>query len=244
MDSFKKIFSYKGLRRTRDDHFRNAILLSFVAGIVNIVGFLDIAQLTTNVTGHFALFVNEINNGQYWQGINYVIYILFFLLGSFSSGLILGAFKKTKRVNVYIIPVIIEILILLTVIILKTKYPFNNSNTIADLLLFAMGMQNAYVTHISKAVVRTTHLTGLFTDLGIEMANFLIRRKEKKGLNQQIKVHFFIILFFFFGGIIGGLGYTFFDFKIKILYLAVFTLVLYLFYDLFVLYWRKIKRQF
>lgn len=45
-----------------------------------------------------------------------------------------------------------------------------NSNIIAFYLLFAMGLQNALVTKISNATVRTTHLTGLFTDLGIELS--------------------------------------------------------------------------
>jgi len=39
----------------------------------------------------------------------------------------------------------------------------------------AMGMQNSLVTRVSGAVVRTTHLTGVFTDLGIEGARWFRR---------------------------------------------------------------------
>ena len=35
-----------------------------------------------------------------------------------------------------------------------------------------MGMQNSLVTRLSGAVVRTTHLTGVVTDLGIEAARW------------------------------------------------------------------------
>ncbi len=246
MRNFKDVFSSRGAHRTKTDHFRNAILLSFVAGIVNIAGFLAISRLTTNVTGHFAMFINEFNNANYWAGINFLIYILFFFWGAFSSGLILGFFKKMKNINVYVIPVMLEVLIILAVILLKTQQTQPDPNLIADLLLFAMGMQNAYVTHISKAIVRTTHLTGLFTDLGIEMADIVVRRKDKerKRLNQQVKIHFNIIVFFFLGGTAGGLGYTVFNFQIKVLWLAIFTLLFYLFYDMFVIYWRKFKRYF
>src|SRR6266568_4219998 len=38
----------------------------------------------------------------------------------------------------------------------------------AALLCVAMGMQNSLVTRLSGAVVRTTHLTGVITDIGIE----------------------------------------------------------------------------
>jgi anti-anti-sigma regulatory factor len=37
---------------------------------------------------------------------------------------------------------------------------------------FVMGLQNATVTEISGAVVRTTHLTGVLTDLGLEGVRF------------------------------------------------------------------------
>jgi uncharacterized membrane protein YoaK (UPF0700 family) len=44
-------------------------------------------------------------------------------------------------------------------------------------MLFAMGMQNAMVTKISQSIVRTTHLTGLFTDLGIELSQLFFYKK-------------------------------------------------------------------
>jgi uncharacterized membrane protein YoaK (UPF0700 family) len=40
----------------------------------------------------------------------------------------------------------------------------------AAILSAAMGVQNALVTRLSGAIVRTTHLTGVMTDLGIELA--------------------------------------------------------------------------
>jgi uncharacterized membrane protein YoaK (UPF0700 family) len=43
----------------------------------------------------------------------------------------------------------------------------------AALLCAAMGMQNSMVTRLSGAVVRTTHLTGVVTDLGIEAAQWV-----------------------------------------------------------------------
>jgi uncharacterized membrane protein YoaK (UPF0700 family) len=78
------------------------------------------------------------------------------------------------------------------------------------LLLFAMGLQNAMVTKISKAVVRTTHLTGLFTDLGIEMSQWFFHKKteEHARLRPIIQLRMLIISCFFAGGIVGGLLYS------------------------------------
>ena len=73
-----------------------------------------------------------------------------------------------------------------------------NPNLLACSLLFAMGLQNSLVTTISNATVRTTHLTGLFTDLGIELSQlFFYKQKEQKSkLYSSIKLRLTIITFF------------------------------------------------
>jgi uncharacterized membrane protein YoaK (UPF0700 family) len=62
------MFRHQGNGRTFKHNLQLAIVLSFVAGIVNVVGFLALSQLTTNVTGHFALFINDLANFQFWKG--------------------------------------------------------------------------------------------------------------------------------------------------------------------------------
>ena len=51
------MFRHQGKSRTLKHNLRIATVLSFVAGTVNVTGFLAFKQLTTNVTGHFALFI-------------------------------------------------------------------------------------------------------------------------------------------------------------------------------------------
>jgi uncharacterized membrane protein YoaK (UPF0700 family) len=81
---------------------------------------------------------------------------------------------------------------------------------LAFALLFAMGLQNSLVTTISNATVRTTHLTGLFTDLGIELSQlfFYKLKEQKEKLYASIKLRLTIISFFFFGGLFGGIFYS------------------------------------
>lgn len=74
------------------------------------------------------------------------------------------------------LPTLAEALILVTAAILAQSTEIQYPNTIACLLLFSMGMQNALVAKISNEIVRTTHLTGLFTDLGIVLALFLFQK--------------------------------------------------------------------
>lgn len=204
------MFRHHGNTRTLRHNLGIASLLSFVAGIVNVAGFLAVQRLTTNVTGHFAFFVDEVFKLNFWQGFIYFLYIFFFFLGSFFSSLLIEIIAKKKEDYIYVIPAVIESVILIIVAIFGQWLIAKNPNLLAFSLLFAMGMQNSLVTKISNATVRTTHLTGLFTDLGIELSQLLFYKKpeEKKQLLSSIKLRTTIISFFFIGGISGGTIYT------------------------------------
>ncbi len=225
------MFRHQGKARTLKHNLRIASLLSFVAGIVNVAGFLAVQKLTTNVTGHFAFFVDEIFKLNFFQGFVYFLYIFFFFLGSFCSSLLVELIARKGQRNVYIVPTSIEILILFSIGILGKNWIMENPNIIACSLLFAMGLQNSLVTKISNATVRTTHLTGLFTDLGIELSQLFFYKEPqmKQKLYSSIKLRLTIISFFFIGGIIGGIFYA--QIKLKVLLIAVIALVLGLIYD-------------
>ena len=225
------MFTHQGKFRTLIDNLRIASLLSFVAGIVNVAGFLAVAKLTTNVTGHFAFFVDEIFKLNFWNGFVYFLYIFFFFLGSFVSSYLVELISQKTERNIYVFPTSIEILILISLGIFGGKLITNNPNIIACSLLFAMGLQNSLVTRISNATVRTTHLTGLFTDLGIEISQLFFYKEPqmKKKLYSSIKLRLTIISFFFIGGIIGGIFYG--KIKLKVLVIAGIALVLGLIYD-------------
>lgn len=203
------MFQHKGHTRTLRHNLGIASLLSFVAGIVNVVGFISVQRLTTNVTGHFAYFVDELFKHDLWRGFVYFLYIFFFFLGSFVSNFLVEMISKKSDKYVYVIPTLLESAILFAMALGGQFFINRNPDLFAFCLLFAMGLQNSLVTTISNAAVRTTHLTGLFTDLGIEMSQlFFYRQKEQKSkLLSSIKLRLTIISFFFLGGIAGGVLY-------------------------------------
>ena len=214
------MFRHKGKRRTLVHNLRIASLLSFVAGVVNIAGFLAVHTLTTNVTGHFAYFIDEVFKLNLSQGLNYFMYILFFFLGSFISDLLVEYISTRNERLIYRIPIILESMLLFAIALFGQYLILHAPNVLACSLLFAMGIQNSLVTSISNATVRTTHLTGLFTDLGIELSQLFFYKlpHEKEKLYSSIKLRLTIISFFFLGGLLGGILYT----KIN-LYVLIFT---------------------
>ena len=239
------MFKHQGKSRTSKHNLRLAILLSFVAGIVNITGVLAVKTLTTNVTGHFAFFAEETTKHDYQAAIVFLIYTLFFLAGAFTSNF-LTEFISQKNKNFSHLPAIaIEIAILISVGLFSMlpNFYLYERKWIAFALLFAMGIQNALVTKISKSTVRTTHLTGLFTDLGIELSQLFFYKKaeERTALKTIIYLRLSIISFFFLGCFIGGFIYGYLE--LKTLFIAAIVLLFSLYYDYFRANFIAIKRK-
>mgnify|MGYP001297931768 CR=1 FL=1 len=227
------MFRHQGKSRTLSHNLQIAIVLSFVAGIVNVSGYLAISQLTTNVTGHFALFINDLANLEFWKGTVYFLYIFSFLMGAFSANMLIEKFRENKKLNVFVLPTLIESLLLILVAVLSNETGMLHPNLIACMLLFAMGLQNSYVTKISNAVVRTTHLTGLFTDLGIEISQLFFPKAHpnREKLKATIQLRVYIISCFFLGGLIGGFLYVRLGYQLNTLILGALILIISLFYD-------------
>lgn len=197
--------------RTYRHNIKLAGLLSFIAGIVNICGVLSVHTLTTNVTGHFAFFAEQLQQREYGPALNFLLYILAFFLGSFLSSLAMEASLRNGYRTVHVVPMLLEIAVLLG-LGFGADYMLLagvSGIDIALLLLFAMGLQNALVTRVSKSVVRTTHLTGLFTDLGIELSQLLFykRKEQQEKLTRSVHLKLVIIFSFFAGCIVGGYLY-------------------------------------
>ncbi|MFI0490324.1 YoaK family protein [Flavobacterium sp.] len=239
------MFRHKGKNRTFAHNLRLATLLSFVAGLVNITGVLAVKTLTTNVTGHFAFFAEEVLKHNYVTAITFFIFTICFLVGSFTSSFLAEYVSLKNPEFSHLIPITLEIIVLIVVGIFGTQ-----SGTVsiegkltAFFMLFAMGIQNSLVTNISKSTVRTTHLTGLFTDLGIELSQLFFYKnlEETKKLKTSIYLRLSIITFFFLGCFSGGFMYHFLE--IKTLLVAAFFLMIAQWYDYLRLKFHVIKRK-
>lgn len=239
------MFRHKGKNRTFAHNLRLATLLSFVAGLVNITGVFAVKTLTTNVTGHFAFFAEEITRHDYIAAIGFFFFTIFFLIGSFTSSFLAELVSKKNPEFSHVIPITLEIIVLIGVGVFGAQSGISSleGKLTAFLMLFAMGIQNSLVTNISNSIVRTTHLTGLFTDLGIELSQLFFYKKpdEVKKLKASIYLRLSIITFFFVGCFSGGFIYQFLE--IKTLFVAAFFLFIAQWYDYLRLKFHKIKRK-
>ena len=237
------MFRHQGKNRTAQHNLQIASLLSFVAGIVNVAGFLAVQRLTTNVTGHFAYMIDAVFEFHFLAAFIFLLYLFFFFFGSFVSSF-LAEYVTLKNPNkTYLYPIIIEIVIFCAIPLCGKNFSHLHPNIIACSLLFAMGLQNALVTKISNASIRTTHLTGLFTDLGIEISQLLFLRDQEKQtkLFSSIKLRFTIIGFFFMGGICSAFMYQ--KIQLNVLVIAAILLIFGLIYDKLKLKIASIKNK-
>ncbi len=174
-----------------------AVALSSVAGMVNVVGFLGFEhQAVSHMTGSTSQLGMAIAQGD-WRAVGHLWGLLVaFSLGAMLSGLLIqdSALQLGRR---YGVALAIESALLLVAI------PLFEQQQIWGALAAAMacGLQNAMATTFSGAVVRTTHLSGMFTDLGIGLGHLL------RGLPLQMRrltLSGLIISGFLGGGIVGA----------------------------------------
>ncbi len=226
------MLSHRGKGRNFSHNLRLAVLLSFVGGLVNVSGFLALRLMTTNVTGYLSLFVQEVLTLQWMSILKAALLLFSFFLGAFFSHVILQLQKVIWNKIFFTIPLILEAIILMVVAFLSVDviqaYPLR----IAYVLLFSMGLQNSLVTFISRAVIRTTHVTGIATDLGIEFAKLLFYFKKaevRRVLFSHIGLKLAIITSFGVGGLFSAL--TFDLLHLKTLYIASIVILFTSIYD-------------
>jgi uncharacterized membrane protein YoaK (UPF0700 family) len=173
-----------------------AVTLACIAGMVNVTGYLGFEHLAvSHLTGTTSLLGAALADGD-WRSVRHLWAILIaFSLGAMLSGLIIqdSALRLGRR---YGAALALESTLLLAAVPLFSSQPLNG----ALLAAMACGLQNAMVTTYSGAIVRTTHLSGMFTDLGIGLGHLIrgkplpIRRLTLSGL---------IITGFLGGGVLG-----------------------------------------
>jgi uncharacterized membrane protein YoaK (UPF0700 family) len=182
-------------------------LLAASAGSINVVGFLSVQhQGISHVTGAVSILGLELAQTN-WPGVAHTgAVVVSFFLGCVLSGLVI-------RHNT-----------------LRSGYPYGTALTLESALLclatyflshgmvlgsyvaaLACGLQNAMATTYSGAVIRTTHITGIVTDLGISLGQ--IARREPID-RRRMGLYLVLLISFFIGGVGGAVGFGFISYNI------------------------------
>lgn len=227
----------QGTERSRYLNRQLAWSLAFVAGAVNAGGFLAVGSYTSHVTGVVSRVANEIILGNKAPGLVALGVVVCFFAGSFTAGLLISLGRRYRFQAHYALSLMLEAALLLVFGLMGATLHevrhFFVPTTIA-LLSFVMGMHNSVVTTISNAEVRTTHLTGIVTDMGLEVSRLLYFNVDKEedermgrvmGNRKKLVLHSLILVAFFIGGLAGAVGFQYVGFKMTI-FLSVILVLL------------------
>jgi uncharacterized membrane protein YoaK (UPF0700 family) len=203
--------------RTLDDNIKLGSLTAFSSGMVNVASVIIFFAFTSNVTGHFAILAEEIAKGHWHQAAVVFGWIFLFFFGNFVSNFIVINVKNNTYLA-HALPLTLEILCLLTVGIYGQYFyqeSLRETEFLVGIMLFAMGLQNGLTASISNFAVKTTHLTGLTTDLGILASMFTKKEfRNNPKLMSKAKLLVYIASSYLIGGIVSGFLYLQIEFRV------------------------------
>lgn len=213
-----------GKVRTYSANAELACFLSFVAGAINAGGFLAVHQYTSHMSGIVSEMADMVALGDFSLVLWALGALMAFMAGSATTEIIINFTRHRYLQSEYALPIFIEAGALIFFGLLDgIHWHFSwlwTSLTVAT-LCYIMGLQNAIITDISQYALRSTHITGTVTDIGMELGKaFYWNRASRKDPSIQpvqankkkFKLLVWVLVLFFLGGITGAYGFKTFGF--------------------------------
>jgi len=211
-----------GQHRTASTNRLLGALLAFNAGAINAGGFLVVGMYTSHMTGFASMISDMLVLGSFTVAIGAAGALLAFLAGAACTAVLVNWARQNHLRSEYALPLLLEAGLLLVFGLLgatlNRQTPFAVPLTVL-VLAFTMGLQNALVSKISASQIRTTHMTGVITDMGIELGKLFYwnqgaRPPELQVRANRIKLRLYAMLLgaFMAGGVVGAAGFKYLGF--------------------------------
>jgi len=192
------------------------IALTFVAGAINAGGFLAVGQYTSHMSGILSSMADNLALGSGALVAIGLAAFVPFVAGAACSAILINWGRRHHLGSRYALPLMLEAVLLCTFGVLGWMAHPSPSFVIGavPLLCFIMGLQNATVTKISGARMRTTHVTGIVTDIGIELGKLAYwnRSRHIDGIvtadREKLQLLLLLLGSFFIGGVTGAVGFS------------------------------------
>ncbi|MFZ6754433.1 YoaK family protein [Undibacterium sp. Dicai25W] len=203
-------------KRSARTNLHLGVSLAAIAGALNAGGFLAVGQYTSHMTGMLAAATDDLVLGRILPAIAAMFSLLSFATGAACTALIVNFAKRNHLRYIYTPVLLFEAALLLMFGLVGTRLQQHEVITVSFttvLLCYTMGLQNALITKISNAEIRTTHVTGLVTDIGIELGKLVYWNKNKDELHpsaevaanmDKLRLHLLLVVWFFVGGVLGA----------------------------------------
>lgn len=197
--------------RTQETDRLLGILLAAIAGSLNAGGFILLSDYTSHMTGH----LSQLSGGMVVRNVIVIIdslsAVACFTLGAALSAALI-AWGQANRFRIcYALPLGLQGAMLAGIPLIEELPPEYMGRVGLCTVSFVMGLQNATITRISGARIRTSHATGLITDMGIEIGRSMYRAcapaSEVRSDSSKLWLYVQLVLAFVIGGIAGAVGH-------------------------------------
>ncbi|MBC8055945.1 MAG: DUF1275 domain-containing protein [Rhizobiales bacterium] len=206
-----------GRTRTARANQHLGVALAFVAGATNAGGFLAVQQYTSHMTGIVSEMADSIALGTYGVVLTGVGGLTSFVLGAACCALMVNYARRQQMQSEYALPLLSEAGLLLCFGMLGARLSNVDGLFVpmtVMLLCFIMGLQNAVITKISRSEIRTTHITGIVTDIGIELGRLVYwnaanmqARPPVVADRARLRLLCVLLASFFLGAVAGAFGF-------------------------------------
>ncbi len=223
-------------QRTRTTTRQLGGILAFVAGAVNAGGFLAVARYTSHMTGILSAIADDLVLGHLTAMVGGIALVATFVLGALATAILTNFARRHGLHGEYALPLMVEAALLLVLGLLGANYRVLGELVVPTavlLLCFIMGLQNAVITKVSSAEIRTTHMTGIATDLGIELGKLVYRNHDAgrhamhfvRSDRDKLRIHAAMLALFVTGGIVGAFSFRQFGFSAILPFAAILMLI-------------------
>jgi uncharacterized membrane protein YoaK (UPF0700 family) len=193
-------------------------LLAFTAGAINAGGFLIVKQYTSHMSGLVSSVADKLVIGEAGPALLACGAVAAFTAGAALSSVLINIGRQAEARSLYALPMLVEAALICAFGLLTAdlvRGPALGEAALVGLLCFVMGGQNAIITKISKAEIRTTHVTGLVTDIGIELGRWLYFSASGRGQHpgavredrDKLLLLASLLGAFVLGALLGALGF-------------------------------------
>jgi uncharacterized membrane protein YoaK (UPF0700 family) len=209
---------------------------------VNSVAFLAFGTFVSHISGHATRSAVEYSEGHFHLAATFFLATALFMAGALTTTLCLRGESVEKRTRAFALPLVLELGILVVVLAQATSH-------VVYAFSFAMGLQNALVRQASGTIVRTTHVTGIATDIGIALgtallsflseARYALRSSWRMATLahvgsallkvfrfERLLLHLTLFVAFLVGAFVGALGFQSHGFDILYCPVAVLSIII------------------
>ncbi len=205
-----------GRDRTPEGDRRLGLILAFVAGAINAGGFLAVQQYTSHMSGLIASASDHLVLGDLEIVLSALGGFVSFLSGSTVAALLVSFARRRRAHSEFAFPLLLEAGLLLLFGLLGASLAQIEGLFVpltVMLLCFIMGLQNAVTSMLPSGQIRTTHLTGHVTDIGVELGKLFYWNRHDHQMARIVANRprllslIWLVGLFFAGGVVGALGF-------------------------------------